>query len=544
MASARDLLKGMYQSKLQSLQANKKGNDIFLDFMGIINSNMNLYKHYYDTGYIFAKNMCPKSNVEGATHYYALAFYGMATNELFFVYDTEKHTSTLCTCSTACLNYLITNGLLKDSKGNDVTVEAISKRLFGTGMKNSIENGDSFVCVKLTPDFKGSKRSYKYSLAKAKTFASSIIVPYNSIEFGCTMLDSLFSQGCWKVRMGLPEGYKERYVTKHAGIINSVYKDEYYATEVCKHARTLVDELKMYVPVLGASKMSAGVTDIKPLYLDTIELVNINKISIDTSMLDFDFGLATQYMADTVSKMDKTTLMRLKGYMNFNSEASMLQQLRFEIMSELGKKQSHVLYEFMKAHQDIFNIQILKGMRRPYHKMNQPVQPKTLQELSNILNSHVCKIRFTTNAGVLRVLDVTNSTELLENIYGDTYIANFESDNVRVKRLIGFLNNHVGSLQEVQWRQYCSMCGLEGISVQYGVQFNIKGTVSAEAYAGMKEQLTAMLETLISDKKKPSIPNAITVRRADLITGHDTVLKQNVYASIAFNNIQSVTILC
>lgn len=549
--------KGLIQNELMNIYKNvyarveQSGGckDVFTSLKGLCGMSPNLYNEYYGKAYLLF-NQAGALTQENATNYDIITFYGMAMSGRFMVLTPRTGKAELFTSSLTELNALHKEGRLVKRDGTLADMETFYKKFYiaeGTidkGMAKSLNENDTFFAVKLEPKFSNGCMKYIASMPRpTRKLSESVIVPIVELTCGVNCIRELAKKHLLTAKVSRPDGsIDERYITLNPNILSQYYDTDRVNDLLRRSTKFDVNLNKNYLPSVGASIHSEGISNISPFALEGIAICQ--KPNIDRTLLNFDYSVVPQVFMDALGKLSQEQLSVIQQAFKVNPEAQTRFQVESEIKQTILTVRNTNLFKFMQQHPDMFDMNTLLQTKKTYIKGMKRVDiPKTTQELRDLLNQSICRVRIKRTNGSSMVRDITNSKTKLQEVYGSNYVAEFESENTKRKYLVYLLNKHTGEMNAQVLKSYCVGAGLPEIYNELAEYALDDGTISAEAYEVEKDNFTYQIKQGITEKANKGDFGAVTARYVDLVKGHNDSIKQTFYLSVILNNIEEIAVI-
>ena len=445
-------------------------------------------------------------------HKLILAHYGMAMYGSFFAYnfdlsvDVDKRMS-LYTSSISFLRNLANKGILIDKKKEipQLLVD-LEKKLYGGCILKKLKDDDTLYAIRLDPVISGNEVKFTATMPRTPVKLSThFIMSYDAVKTALDMFDQILRNNMLRITMG----DKVRVVSKNINILNSIYNpdgsNQHYVNSVLSEmydARTL----KFYCPVIGASKYSAGTTNIKITEIDKIEQVGIG----DVDLSDVNVNLmGVRFEALEQIKKKKAGYGVVAKYLNLEDNSAEAVQEAINNMYDSD------VWAMMKDLPKVFSCDKYKNKPNRYGSLYEPqVLPISQKNLEELLKTGVYKILLRKQNGSFSTIITTSNKDLLKSILGADYEARLESDGVRFRKAI------------------------EAVKKGMSVEKAVKTYNTPVALGNSKEDYISLLENeLISVEERTTVVkqlNLITVKRLDATS------PKNFYAQVNVNNIKEL----
>lgn len=461
----------------------------------------------------YAKNWCTTDDY--TLRYEQLATYGVLLSNLVFAYNYDKGTMELHTSSTSKLKQLAQGGMLKGKKEPIVIeIDKLEKTLYNSDrIKKSVRVGDKLVTVRLDTEVKDGIVTMTATVPRTSiSLSTHAILPFTSVLKTHELLYTIFQKSICRVTMG----DKVRDVSLNESILQSIYGEQ--------RTRNLVSfmpniyTLRFYVPNIGASKYTPGVTNISIADIDSIKPVSL--ADIDLSEVNMNYDLVIPYFKKVVSKMKRNSLQKAGQLFNLlylNADDECIRNNLYNVTTEMYPKE---IWEVMKIEPKLFKTDGITSFNSPYGGMQEQVPiPKTPDELRQRLLTGVYRILITKRNGAFSTIICTNNNKFLEQILGSGYIKN-ESDGVKLRGLANYLSKHSNFTED----ETCNAVK------QFDCQYMVYGD-----YETVMENIKLQLANVELNKTVVSQPKLVQVRNLE---AYD---KSSYYKYIDIKQIVEIT---
>lgn len=377
-----------------------------------------------------AQKRCTEDDFQSS--YNLLAHYGVALSSLFFGYELSTGKMALYTSSVSLLKQLATKGMLTGKKQPiAIELQDIEKKIYDSDrIKKSIKEGNKLVSVRLDSEVVGTNVVLTPVIPRsAINLDEFIIVPFIAVNEAMNVLNGVLQDRVLKI----VQGNKVRIVTKNTQVLSSIYgeaRTKYLVSQV-PDARVL----RFYVPSLGASIYTAGITNIHLENIDSIEVVN-SLAEVDLSEIKLDYSQAKDFFLDTIKKLPSKDIHILADELSIQQYNANAKEAKKEIAEIIDCFYDREVYDFMKAHPQYFNLGLYSKLPSKYgDKYEELPIPSSIEELKSLLNTGVYKVLVNNRTGSLSTIICSNDTKCLEKIYGKKYFRNYESEGNRLRAM-------------------------------------------------------------------------------------------------------------
>lgn len=421
------------QMAIQHCKNNMYSGDLLMSLREMLSQNSKMcYAFASEAFKVFSNGKrCDEDDFEDC--YELFAMYGIVLSGVVWGYDTSSGKMSLYTSSIGVLEGLAQRGVLKGKK-QPITIELedIKKKLYESDrIKKSIKDGKQLVVVRLDAELVGNSMKMTATMPRSMPrLDNTVFLAFDTILCASQMLYAELQVKVLRISMG----NKVRDVTLNRDILTSIYGLE-RTSVLCSY---LPDAymLRFYVPSVGASIYTPGVTNINLAEIDKVQEIGL--ADIDLSEIKLDYSGVYDHFLSRVDKVPDNKIGLIAqdfGLECVNADPEFIRsELKRKIPDEFYAQE---VWEEMKEYPKLFvTASYIKKAPR-YGKNYQKVSnPKSVEELEKLLRTNVCKIQITKRKGSFSTIIGTNSTELLSKFYGDDYVARFESDGTRGRKFI------------------------------------------------------------------------------------------------------------
>ena len=464
------------------------------------------------------------------SNYNQLALYGFAMSGLFYVYDNEKCTLSLQTSSLSILEGLRTSDKIEIGAGKTISTEfdKWEKQLSVLpkgNIQKSLEDGSIIRTVKLELQPSG-----KYIVTVPRScikFEEQPIIPYSILEQELSSLVTLSSTQL----LCVVSGDKVRYVTLNRDILEKVYDTKRVETLLRGFQRMQRGSSYLYLPSVGASKFTAGFTRVDLMYVDYIKGGSLK--DVDLSGININYDNAKPFLIRYLKEQTVKDVARVLG-------------IPKEVL--LGKnvtqQKEYLTAMIMRTLDvDVYNAIIKLGIsEKEYESFESPLGncyteveiPSSAGALSTRLSTGVYKIVFVKRDGKFGTIIGTNCDKYLKASYGNNYMKKFESEGVRLRRLL----HKVMSKDTVEVEQLLGMCdklGLDTLKEELSTSFLLSFEVDSEAVVSI---VSKYLEAVESRRTTKFNPDNVLIRNCFATVENGEC--NNYYRNIDFKTIKAI----
>lgn len=500
-----------------------------------------VYKIFCNKGFIGASDWGEK--------YYTLVSYGFLMCDLAFIFNPDNEKFELHTSSATLIKHLASRGSIEASTAKDAVEASVNKALSALmedkKILTSLKKDNTVQTVRLDPSMYGRTLKFKLTVPRSQIdVAKSVVIPFTCYIEIIKKLQELFSKGLIRVTMN--DGEKVRTVSLNTDVLNKVYSpdriNQLFGYVPNAYMRSF------YVPSVGASTYSLGVTNIHPENIDKLEIVNLK--DVDLSEVNVDFTMVRPYF---IKQLDTLNLQQLKTIIK-NLEIPVAD--KSTIASKVGcmatveswvyksqdpKAYESNLYKFMKE-STFFDLSGLSQMVNIYGNVSvQENIPTNVNNLRVLLSTGVFRVTTAKRRGSMSTSIVTNNGKELKRILGDDYFLKYESQGVQLeyaKKLVVTLGKKFGIDAEIQ-----NPVKVYSLLEEYGVFIPYDSRKTISTYS-------ELYEFLRNTKKAFDETNKTVVQQSHLVVARncqawyddiDDKKAYDYYKNIDVDNIVSIT---
>lgn len=402
------------------------------------------------------RGMCEEKDFE---HDYELfATYGVLLSSLVFGYDTAEPNKdkrlSMYTMSMSYLRVLASKGFLVGKKDPiEIELQEIEKACYeGTRIKNTIKDGHKVVAVRLDYEVFGNKVIFKPTGKKVTLDLMNVMItPYDAFSTCMYCLNDLLQRGMYRITMG----DKARVVTNDAQLLSVVYGEA--------RANTLLRQMKdprtarFYVPVVGASVYTAGVTNIKITEIDKIEQLG-GITDVDLTELNMNFSMVKTFYENSLNGLDKESLLGYAKTIGIVDTSTSKEELITWCCALKRKQPAHELWQEMKQYPKIFKLANYSKLTSKFGTDYIPVTiPSTKEDFDALLKCGIFKILTRKRDGSYSTIIGTNNQKALKRVLGDDYFGKYEPEGNRLRALEFEIKNTITSetVSDAQFKAIC-----------------------------------------------------------------------------------------
>lgn len=471
---------------------------------------------------------------------YELAVAGLMLSGIVVGFSLDTGKVSLYTASHHIIETLCAEGLLDNGRGElpsnyervvgslSVATPFLSKSAF-----------ESFYAIRLEPKVYGSTIKFNTVIQRSGLcLRRTVLMPYVCYSSCMMLLNKFLETRILEVK----QVTKTRFVTRDIEVLSKVYgRGRAYSLLGYKPLPQIGN---FYLPSLGASIRTAGVTNV---ILTDIESIRIAQLSeVDLSDVNTDLSNARDFFRYTVRRMkgqqikDLAYKLELSNLISFDeSELGDLASIKKKIYdSSLYDSQ---YYNFMKENQDMFNMDKYRTLKCKFGNLSEPVPvPQTLEELREMLKTGVYRIIVSKVDGKLSVITATENKKMLTGLYGRDYMAKYESLGVCLRTAKYLLERHNGDTIDFD--------DVVELDKKYGLNLNMERIFSSHLVDGVMPETVSVSSVLAgvnellanSGSREAREQSYLTVRSCNA-TYSGQGKSRNFYKQLKLETIISIT---
>lgn len=476
--------------------------------------------------YIEAGNYDSENDAFFAKYFTWGYMYALLRDSLFYVYDVEKDALALHVGGIDTLSYLNRCDLLEAPKGKVLSDEFKRYEKHFSNPYSVFPQNDCVKTVRLELQPSG-----KFSVTiprSAVNFKESPIFTFLQLLNELKMFKTLAGGQILKIEMG----DKVRYVTTDKGLLRMVYSSERVDSLYKSAVTTPMGSTSMYLPSVGASAYSFGLTRLDLLTLDRVSAGNLEEIDLSNVNVNFD-----KVKPFLLSKLNSQNLMKFTSALNILTEllaGKSNAEVKELVVATISRGYDADLFESMKALG--YSAKDLEEFSTPVGDCYTEVAiPSSANALRARLDTGVYKIIFTKRDGRMGTIIGTNCAKYLRETLGGGYFKKFESEGVRLSAL----------MKKVMKEETINIDALaKSCEETYGlpiVASEIRGTFVLSDTASV-EEVTAIIEKYMSgvESRKTSKPNPDNVLIRNCFATLEGGVSNNFYRNVDFKMIRQI----
>lgn len=520
------------------MRKNLKGDSIsvLMPLSQMFSANPDMMYQFASEAYkLFSLNgFCRESDFTDC--YEQLADYGVLMSNLVFCYNPREDRMALYTSSYSILEQLASKGILR-GKRKPIAEEMGNIRDVLTGggrISNSVKKGNTLQVVRLDYEYKENKLLFHPVVPRSQlVLHEEYLIPYTSLDAAMKMMNDELQTKVLKIT----SGDKVRVVTKNPSVLSMVYGETRTNSLLSYNYDARAN--RFYVPSVGASIFSNGVTNLDLLRIDKIQAVN-TFAEIDLSEINVDVSVAPDYCSSKLHTLTDEQLNDLSSRLNMAGISANRESTIYMISEVLYATNPIKLYNIMKE-TGYFNVEEFKKLPSKWGGADTAKQveiPNTPQELDSLLRKGIFKIVLLTRDGKYAPVVVTNSTSELKRIYGDDYYARFESEGNRLRMVDKLLKKMSESTDSLTLDAVVKLTSKWNLSsLLYTVQQMFP---DRESYAivDIRASIVRLQHNVNERKTVLKQPNIVTVRSCECKP--DTDATWGYYKNVDIRAIKSI----
>ena len=490
-----------------------------------------LMKSYVDYAYVELYKVGLCKEVYYSSCYNLLGHYGVALTGLFFGYELSTGEMKLYTSSISAIKSLRSMGVVVVSNKD---LSDLENKLYGTDrILRSFKDGNKLVSIRLDLTYINGVAKFIPKIPRTYiNLTDYMIIDYNCVTTTYNYLDNLMKTNVLKV----VQGSKVRYVSKNIDVLRKIYGNE--RVKWLLSFKPIASELKFYVPSLGASIYTSGITNIDLDKVDRIEFIkDIN--DIDLSNIKLSYYQAKDYCISNIDKLSKNEIMILSLELGLSSNTN-INELAVKIKSMYDSD----VYNFMKSHPEYFDLNVYKQLPNKYgnnYKVYTKGNLPDAMTFRRMLSQDIFKVLLINKYGKFSTIICTNSTSHLKRLLGDKYYNVYESDNNRLRalrKLAEIISNN-GNIDTKVFKKHCLEYNL-GYFVDFlnsdMIEFRENKQINTNK---LVEYIDAHIRNIDRHKKLSDVPSLITVRSCEAYKDKDGNV-HGFYKNINMNSVVSI----
>lgn len=499
-------------------------------FFSLLNANPNLGVNFATSALsLFIDNEIADDEY-WETHYSQLALYGLTMSGVVYVYETEKGTLSMHTSSIRLLDELVSQDKIELPSGKTIQTEMnrwekqLSLARKGA-IHKSLEEGNVIRTVRLELQPNG-----KYSVTIPRScvnFEECPIIPSRVLAQELANLVALSKNQLLKITMG----DKVRFVTLSKEVLGKVYDSQRVDSLLKSFSVMRSGDSYVYLPSVGASKYTPGLTRIDLINISYVQGGNLSEVDLSQVNLNYD--------------MTKSFLI---GYLKESTVKPVAKALGIPVELLQGKnvteQKDYLTATIMRMNDsDVYSVilslgitpQELDSYDSPIGKNYEEVAiPSSAGELLARLATGVYKLVYIKRDGKFGTLIGTNCDKNLKSIYGANYMRKFESEGVRLRKLMNSVMKK-DTLEKSTFINMCDKLGLDIIKSEVSSTFMLSDQLSSESLVGIISKYLQAVESRRTTK--PSSDNVLVRNCFATVENGQT---NNFYRNIDFKSIKAI----
>lgn len=464
------------------------------------------------------------------TNYAQLALYGLSLSGIILVYDTAKGSLSMHTSSMSVIEALKAQDKIEIAAGKTMSSEMDrwAKQLSDLpkgAIQKSLQEGNVIRTVRLELQPNG-----KYTITIPRScinFEEQPIIPHAVMT-----QELLFVMGLAKTQLvEVTMGTKVRYVTLSRDILSKVYDANRVETLLRSQSCMGLGDSYVYLPSVGASKYTPGLTRVDLLNVNFLRGGDLSKVDLSQVNVNYDYAKFF-----------------LIGYMKESTIKSVANAIGVPLELLQGKNvtqiKDYLTATIMRMYDtDAYNAVIKLGITpEEFSSYSSPLGnsyeevavPSSVGELLARLSTGVYKLVYVKRDGKFDTLIGTNCDKNLKVIYGANYMRKFESEGVRLRKVMHKVMQK-GSMERDTLLNMCDKLGLDTLKSEIAQTFMLSAEVSSEQVVGIVSKYLQSVEARRTTKPNPD--NVLVRNCFATVENGET---NNYYRNIDFRSIKAI----
>lgn len=459
------------------------------------------------------------------SNYSQLIVYGLALSNLFYVYDVEKNSLSLHTSSISIVKGLLDSGKIEATKGRVLEAEyqKWSKQVYSIG--TTIKEGNTIRTLRLELQPSG-----KYTVTVPRScinFLEMPIIPYVVMQSELNLLLSMAGSNLLKITMG----NKVRFVSTNQKVLESVYDSKRVSSLLKMTESMQMGDSSVYLPSVGASVHTPGLTCVDLLAVDFISGASLEEV--DLSEVSINYDKAKPFLLSKLNAQTIPDILRVfnipKEMMAGKNTTEVKEYLTACIIRTFDTDVYEAIFRLGYSEEDY------NAFSTPLGDCYQEVDiPSSVSALRARLDTGVYKIIFSKRDGKFGTIIGTNCGKLLREVYGKGYMKKFESEGVRLSKVL----HKVMQTNTVEVESVITLCenlGLDVLSEEIKQKFLLSKEANSEEVVGIVERHINDVES-----RKTTKPNPDNVLIRNCFATTEGGVSNNYYRSIDFRTIRAI----
>ena len=486
------------------------------------------YKLFIATG------KCKESDFTDS--YEQLAIYGVAMSNFFLSCNVNTNNLALYTSSYSILEALAHQGVLKGkSEPIQIELQKFKNALVESDrVKNSMKKGDCIQAVRLDPEICGNTVVFTGTVPRSQlNFNEEVFISYQAMDFAMAYINQILQDKILRFTMG----DKVRVVTKNYSILSMIYGESRAKYLISRAYDPRIESF--YVPSVGASIYTAGITNLKLKDVDRIEVIQSIQ-DIDLSEIKVDYTKSKEFFIKTVKEMSAENVHKL-GEICQLAEYNLTAKTTKECLidSYVNSVTDRELYDMMKLNPELFNMSTYNELPNKFGNEFEQVEiPTTIKGLEDLLKTGVFKVLITSRKGGLSTIIGTNSSKELARVYGRAYYSKYESEGNRLRALEKTVRE--------KYKDTISVGELTKLRKKYGLEYicsdaNLEVNAPDESFDS-KSVIADIYKYLNNVENRKTVvkqPGLVTVRSCEAYPDEQGYIK-NFYKNIDLKSVISI----
>ena len=471
----------------------QSGCQLLMPLRGMLIADSELCNMYANEAYkvLRTSNKCTEDDY--TARYEQMAMYGVLLSQLVYAVDIQTQKMALYTSSIGVLRELASRGILIGKK-DDISVEinTLYKKMYsGDAIRKSFSSPDmKLVAVRLDVQQVGNNLRMTATYPRsAVSLATHGFVALNAVDVAMKSLFQALQTNMLRIRMLYDGEEKTRVCTMNRELLAGVYGAE-RAGLLTSYLPNIYTQ-RFYVPSVGASKYTLGVTNIDLIAVEGVTPATL--ADVDLSEVNTDYSMALVYFARKVNAMPPEQLKRLVDGFGIDSGKIPQASWRDSVITSAESLGLREVYDLMKANNDLFDLPGYASVPNEYgNEYTQVSIPRSVGEFRTLVSTGVWKAYLTTRNGKNSSLMFSNDERFLKKVYGQNYYA-IESDGVRLRAFKRALEKGVDVAQAMK-------------------KFHVEGKFDTAEPQALKKQVEQQLYEIEQQKTVVRQPHLTLVR--------------------------------
>lgn len=464
--------------------------------------------------------VCQLKEDDFQAYYEKFATYGVLMSNFVMVYNPEEPAVTkrmaLYTTSVSLMNNLASRGFLKGKKEPiEIELQNIAKTLYESDkIKKSLKDEGKVIAVRLDYEvFGGDKLVFKPTIPRsALDINKHIFIPLITMQEAQTAMLQILNDKVLRITY---EG-RVRTVTMNYQTLAFIYGQE-RANFLISGKKDAISN-RFYIPSVGASIYTAGVSNIRLTEVDKIEVVN-NITEIDLTEVKMNYAMVPQFFLKKVRAMEMKDKQKVAADLGVEDLGKNKTSANKALELAVRDMRNHEVWAYMKENDKLFNTAEYAQMPCKFGNDYIPITiPKTTKDLEDLLNVGIFKILVTKRDGSFSTIIGTNNSRELKRCLGKGYVK-YESEGVRYRILRRDMEEYGESGQSAftrdEFKEICKDYGLVEC-FYFDVMNNLYDTGSSDiTFDFIEDQIRIKMNEIEANKTVVEQPHLVRVRSVE-----------------------------